>query len=83
MTRKILEEIRFYKKFHPFELFKDEIFGSGCGIEKEHLININLDVTSERLTYKDSFQWDIINEENMYNSSLLTLIIDQKILLSL
>jgi hypothetical protein len=65
MTKKILEEIKFYEKFHPFDLFKNGVFASGCGIENEHLININLDISEHNLTFRDSFQWDIINEENM------------------
>lgn len=65
MTKKILEEVKFYDRFNPYDLFKSGVFGSGCGIENEHLININLDITDKSLTYKDSFQWDIINEENM------------------
>jgi hypothetical protein len=66
MTKKILEEIKFYEKFHPFELFKKGVFGSGFGIENEHLIHINLDIVDDGITLKDSFQWDIINEDNRY-----------------
>ncbi len=65
MTKKILEEIKFYEKFNPYDLFKEGVFGPGGGIENEHLININLDLTDDSFTFKDSFQWDIINEENM------------------
>jgi hypothetical protein len=65
MTHGMLEEIRFYNKFKPYSLFSDEVFGNGCGVEGEHLININIDITSNHTTFKDSFEWDIVNPDNM------------------
>jgi hypothetical protein len=65
MTRKISEEIRFYEKVKPFSKIKEGVFGYGSGINDEHLININLNVTHQKFSYKDQFEWDIVNEENM------------------
>jgi hypothetical protein len=31
----------------------------------EHVININLDLSCKGYTYKDSFEWDIVNQANM------------------
>ena len=64
MTRKILEEVKFYERVKPYEKFKNGIFGSGSGLQGEHLITIDLDLNSEGLNFKDSFEWDILNEKN-------------------
>jgi hypothetical protein len=37
----------------------------GVGINDEHLIVINLEIKKDEVLYKDSFDWDIINENNM------------------
>ena len=69
MTRKILEEIRFYEKYQPYKLFKSGVFGSGAGIQEEHLITIKLDLEAEgdmgQLSYKDIFEYDILSMENV------------------
>ena len=65
MTRKILEEIKFYEHFRPFYLIKSGTFGNGGGVEDEHLIPITIDIASKNFFYRDTFDWDITNEENM------------------
>jgi hypothetical protein len=65
MTRRISEEIRFFEKVKPFKLLKEGVFGSGSGINDEHLIKINLDLKYGGYNYQDEFEWDLINEDNM------------------
>ena len=65
MTRRIVEEIKIYDKIKPYKQIYDGIFGSGCGLQDEHLINIDLNISNSNVTYKDQFEWDIINDMNM------------------
>ena len=66
MTRRIIEEIKFYDIVKPLKKLREGVFGSGCGIYyDEHLIKINLDIKDENVTYRDTFEWDVLNEENM------------------
>lgn len=65
MTRKILEEVKFYDKVGPWTMFKGGVFGSGVGIEDEHLLTIKLDIANEEVTYRDAFEWDLIGETDM------------------
>jgi hypothetical protein len=64
LTKKILEEIHFYNRFRPFKMLNSGMFGNGQGIEGEHLININIDITYGNFNFKDNFEWDLINQNN-------------------
>jgi hypothetical protein len=64
MTRKILEDIKFYDKIKPYQLIKQGVFNSGCGIEDEHLVTIYLDIVYDNIRFKDELEWDITNEDN-------------------
>jgi hypothetical protein len=68
MTRRITEEIKIYDKFQPYILFKEGVFGHGTGIDDDHVINVKIDLTHGNITYKDSFEWDILNEDNVYKN---------------
>lgn len=59
MTRRIVEEIKFYDCVKPFEFIKEGVFGSGAGLEDEHLITINLNLSHERYSYQDAFEWNL------------------------
>jgi len=67
MTRKISEEIKFYERIKPFSKLSAGLFGNGCGIADEHLITIDLKIITENISYIDSFEWDVLNESNMYD----------------
>ena len=62
MTRRIIEEIKFYEILKPFDILREGVFGSGCGLEDEHLILINLNFSHDGLVYQDSFEWDLVSE---------------------
>ncbi len=61
MTRRISEEIKFYDCLNPFEVIRDGIFGVGTGLENEHLININVNISHQGYVYQDSFEWNIVS----------------------
>jgi hypothetical protein len=60
MTRRISEEIKFYDCLNPFEVIRSGIFGVGTGLENEHLININFNLTHQGYVYHDSLEWNIV-----------------------
>lgn len=65
ITSKILEEIKFYDTFRPFEFIKSEVFGQGSGMEGEHLLPVALNLKVDGFSYKDEFDLDIVNPDNM------------------
>jgi hypothetical protein len=65
MCKRILEDISLYNTVRPFSLFKSGIFGSGMGVVEEHIIPITINIENQGCIYKDQFEWDLANENNM------------------
>lgn len=64
VTYKIKREIEFYDKFKPYEALKSGVFGSCRGIQGEYIIPIKINIQNPFGEYKDTFNWDLLNEYN-------------------